>query len=184
MISFGGMLAQLGSAIVIIPLIAILESVAIAKAFGEFLDFEMILLPSWFPFYRHRPWTYLVDKCAIRDGEIQGYGQKLRQFIEECEERPGHTKEKPVFLKWFLLLCCQNRTILKTNDKSAIGKFVKNCRLFAQPEESLWMRVKRWWLSAFVTFSAPLSRRCRPQALSPGRSSSYSQFLVKRIWKI
>ena len=45
MISFGGMLAQLGSAIVIIPLIAILESVAIAKAFGEFFDLEMILLP-------------------------------------------------------------------------------------------------------------------------------------------
>jgi sodium-independent sulfate anion transporter 11 len=33
-ISFGGMLAQLGSAIIIIPLIAILESVAIAKAFA------------------------------------------------------------------------------------------------------------------------------------------------------
>jgi len=32
--SFGGMLAQLGSAIIIIPLIAILESVAIAKAFA------------------------------------------------------------------------------------------------------------------------------------------------------
>ena len=45
MISFGGMLAQLGSAIVIIPLIAILESVAIAKAFGELLELEMILLP-------------------------------------------------------------------------------------------------------------------------------------------
>ena len=29
------MLSQLGSAIIIIPLIAILESVAIAKAFGE-----------------------------------------------------------------------------------------------------------------------------------------------------
>jgi len=33
-ISFGGMLSQLGSAIIIIPLIAILESVAIAKAFA------------------------------------------------------------------------------------------------------------------------------------------------------
>jgi len=33
-VSFGGMLGQLGSAIIIIPLIAILESVAIAKAFA------------------------------------------------------------------------------------------------------------------------------------------------------
>ena len=32
---FGGMVSQLGSAIIIIPLIAILESVAIAKAFGS-----------------------------------------------------------------------------------------------------------------------------------------------------
>ena len=32
---FGGMVAQLGSAIIVIPLIGILESVAIAKAFGE-----------------------------------------------------------------------------------------------------------------------------------------------------
>ena len=44
MISFGGMLAQLGSAIVIIPLIAILESVAIAKAFGEFFDFVATMI--------------------------------------------------------------------------------------------------------------------------------------------
>ena len=42
------------------------------------------------------------------------------------------------------------------------------------------MRVKRWWLSASVTFSAPLSRRCRPQALSPGRSSSYLPFAISR----
>lgn len=34
-VDFGGMIGQLGSAIIIIPLIAILESVAIAKAFGE-----------------------------------------------------------------------------------------------------------------------------------------------------
>ena len=32
---FKGMISQLGSAIIIIPLIAILESVAIAKAFGR-----------------------------------------------------------------------------------------------------------------------------------------------------
>ena len=35
-ISFKDMLAELGSGIVIIPLIAILESVAIAKSFGNF----------------------------------------------------------------------------------------------------------------------------------------------------
>ena len=33
---FAGMLKELGSALIIIPLIAILENVAIAKAFGEF----------------------------------------------------------------------------------------------------------------------------------------------------
>ena len=33
--SFSGMISQLGSAIIIIPVIAILESVAIAKAFGR-----------------------------------------------------------------------------------------------------------------------------------------------------
>jgi hypothetical protein len=33
---FGGMISELGSAIAIIPLLGILENVAIAKAFGEF----------------------------------------------------------------------------------------------------------------------------------------------------
>ena len=35
-ISFSGMLSELGSAIIIIPIIAILESIAIAKAFCKF----------------------------------------------------------------------------------------------------------------------------------------------------
>lgn len=34
--SFGGMISELGSAIAIIPLLGILENVAIAKAFGKF----------------------------------------------------------------------------------------------------------------------------------------------------
>ena len=38
--SFGGMVSQLGSAIIIIPLIAILESVAIAKAFCKCSTFS------------------------------------------------------------------------------------------------------------------------------------------------
>ena len=37
-IGFSDMVSKLGSAIIIIPIIAILESVAIAKAFGENLD--------------------------------------------------------------------------------------------------------------------------------------------------
>ena len=44
---FGGMVAQLGSAIIVIPLIGILESVAIAKAFGEqiisFLSYQSLI---------------------------------------------------------------------------------------------------------------------------------------------
>ena len=39
---FGGMVSQLGSAIIIIPLIAILESVAIAKAFGSIYFFSLL----------------------------------------------------------------------------------------------------------------------------------------------
>ena len=39
---FGGMVSTLGSAIVIIPLIAILESVAIAKAFGKHLELKIL----------------------------------------------------------------------------------------------------------------------------------------------
>ena len=40
-ISFSGMLSELGSAIIIIPIIAILESIAIAKAFC--MDFAFTL---------------------------------------------------------------------------------------------------------------------------------------------
>ena len=98
------MLAQLGSAIIIIPLIAILESVAIAKAFGEIIKYHVLRLsPSLkVPQLPKNDFVALmielvlplliigledlVDKCVIRDGgEIQGRGQKLPQFIEECE---------------------------------------------------------------------------------------------------
>ncbi len=41
MTSFGGMISELGSAIAIIPLLGILENVAIAKAFGN-LTIEFI----------------------------------------------------------------------------------------------------------------------------------------------
>ena len=40
---FGEMVSQLGSAIIIIPLIAILESVAIAKAFGKYIDIASLI---------------------------------------------------------------------------------------------------------------------------------------------
>ena len=104
------MLAQLGSAIIIIPLIAILESVAIAKAFGEIIKYHVLILPSLkVPQLPKHGFVGLmielvlplliigledlVDKCVIRDGgEIQGWGQKLPQFIEECEHMGAHTK--------------------------------------------------------------------------------------------
>jgi len=41
-VPFGTMLGELGSAIIIIPLIGILESVAIAKAFGKLLATKTI----------------------------------------------------------------------------------------------------------------------------------------------
>ena len=41
-VGFPEMAGQLGSAIIVIPLIAILESVAIAKAFGEQYDEKLL----------------------------------------------------------------------------------------------------------------------------------------------
>ena len=45
-----GMISQLGSAIIIIPLIAILESVAIAKAFGETKQIFSETVPYYYSF--------------------------------------------------------------------------------------------------------------------------------------
>ena len=44
-INFSGMLSELGSAIIIIPIIAILESIAIAKAFCKLIhqNFEIVV---------------------------------------------------------------------------------------------------------------------------------------------
>ena len=56
MVSFGGMLGQLGSAIIIIPLIAILESVAIAKAFGEIIHHLLIKQHHHNPSNSHLSW--------------------------------------------------------------------------------------------------------------------------------
>ena len=40
-VSFGEMTGKLGIALIIIPLLAILENVAIAKAFGKFSSIDM-----------------------------------------------------------------------------------------------------------------------------------------------
>ena len=47
--SFGGMISELGSAVAIIPLLGILENVAIAKAFGKGSFTNDIARYSYFP---------------------------------------------------------------------------------------------------------------------------------------